>query len=99
MRTYIQNAPKQNATHGAYTPLFFENGVRYDNYSPYLTDTPYSPGSFSDSVHAVLCLNENDLSPIKTERPTLTEMEKCHSCFASYAHTVNLCSNRQQKAV
>lgn len=90
MRKIIHNAARQNAALGTYTPSFFENGIRYDIYKPYSSTT-----QFSESIESVLCVDNNDLSPVQTER-NYDMICNCHSCFANYAHTTNLCDRNNK---
>jgi hypothetical protein len=78
----------QEANLGTYKKGTFEGRIRYDVYTPYNGEP--------DIIEPVLCLDSNDLSDIKLSRPTYNEILNCHSCFCGYAHSVNLCNNRQQ---
>jgi hypothetical protein len=80
----IQNPITQETQYGSYTPIFFEGNFRYDNYKSKVTG--------EEMTEAVLALNNPDFSPVQTKR-TYDSMNKCHCCFAGYAHTVNLCNN------
>ena len=86
----INNPKKQETDYGTYTPMFFDGNFRYDNYKPRDSAT-----SFTESTEAIMCLSNTDLSEVKQSEPTVQEREKCHACFAGYAHTVALCSYRQ----
>lgn len=86
----IKNATEQFATYGSYKPVSFNDNIRYDEYRS------FSTGNI-ECIEPVLALNNNDLSPVKIERATVEEREKCHCCFAGYAHTVALCNNRNKK--
>lgn len=92
MRTTIKEPQPQHAEYGVYTPEFFENGIRYDLYKR------YEPADdFYEYHEPVMCIDHTDLSPIKLERATYDERCNCHCCFAGYAHTVNLCADRNKK--
>ena len=82
----ILNGSKQVTTYGTYTPIFFDNKFRYDSYKSHFSET-----SFSESVESVICVNDSDLSSVKTARATLEELDICHCCFANYAHTEDKC--------
>lgn len=87
----INNAPIQKTTYGSYTPKFFDftNGsFRIDL---------YKSDSTKDETHeSILCLGKNDISPVQTEH-TYKSRCNCHCCFAGYAHTVDLCNERNKE--
>jgi hypothetical protein len=75
--------------YGTYTPQFFEGAYRYDLYKPHDSQTV-----FSETIESVMCTGHNDFSPVKTSRATYEDRTNCHCCFAGYAHTVELCNDR-----
>ena len=81
----IQNPITQETKYGSYTPVFFDGNFRYDNYKSKL--------SGEEIMESVLALNNQDFSPVQTER-TYESGKNCHCCFAGYAHTIHLCQNR-----
>lgn len=91
----ITGAKTQNCIYGSYTPIGFSNDGKF-RYDKYISFGPeYFPSDFSNTVEVILCLNNKDLSPVKTGSPTVEMRENCHCCFAGYAHTEALCNNRQ----
>lgn len=91
MRLNISNPAIQHLTYGSAKPLFFEGRTRYHEYTNYKTQ---------EVVHeSVLCLDSNDLSPIKTGSATYEERQNCHCCFAGYAHSIDLCNKSQANKI
>ena len=92
MKTTIKQANKQVTDYGTYTPQYFEGSYRYDLYKPHNSET-----EFSETIEAVMCIGHNDFSAVKTSRATYENRINCYCCFAGYAHTVDLCNDRNNK--
>ena len=87
MKIEIVSPQTQKTNYGTFKPLYFEGRFRYDEYQSHSTKETI--------LESILCLNSNDLSHVKTYRPTYEERQNCHCCFAGYGHTLNLCNENQ----
>jgi len=87
MKVIINNPTTQKTKYGSYTPQYFIEGIRYDLYK----------GSEGEVIESVLVLNTQDTSEVQTKRE-YNSMLNCHCCFANYAHSINLCNERNKNA-
>lgn len=82
----IHNGIPQAMEYGTYTPKYFypvDNSIwRHDEYRNYKTGEVSGDGILTHGL--------NDLSPQQEKREYL---DKCHCCFANYAHTENAHNN------